>query len=484
MKTIRDKITDRVSDTFDALVKVADLHNGFFPSVIDCQTLTIPKKMPPAIPGQREGDRARWGCNLMHDHPLLRVMLLVGQEESYAAYVGTVERYLSQFVTHCTHSPSGLFLWGEHAYWRIDTGRAGNSMADASGDPSYPIIHDHLRAAPLWLWRKLDDLNPECVQRFAHGLDYHFKIGEPDEYSRHTCLEAGGTSLSLHHGFDATGRPKRLHGRRDGANDFPRHSGFYAIDLAFAWSRSCDANVERKLQRATDYWWLRHDDLGPLPLQSRGDDAPRLVSQTLSLAYSLLEVAEVLESAQSPDHAWADRLRQRARRYIDLCYVDRSPSPNDLDLLRDPNRPAWGSSYGHTRPVISRYPLLYLGGYRLTGDDRLLRDAITLTQRLAEAGLPSDVHVLAIDVAMGLGAMADLYELTREARWMDHALALADQTMQAFWIGQNRLPLGASGIDWYEAQMGTGYLLYHLARVAYLARSIDACPISSDYTNR
>jgi hypothetical protein len=46
------------------------------------------------------------------------------------------------------------------------------------------------------------------------------------------------------------------------------------------------------------------------------------------------------------------------------------------------------------------------------------------------------------------------------------------------------LPRGAAGIDWYESQMGPGFLLHGLVRTALLAEDRDACPLTADYTAR
>jgi len=46
------------------------------------------------------------------------------------------------------------------------------------------------------------------------------------------------------------------------------------------------------------------------------------------------------------------------------------------------------------------------------------------------------------------------------------------------------LPRGAAGIDWYESQMGPGFLLHGLARMALLAEDRTHCPLSADYTAR
>ena len=45
------------------------------------------------------------------------------------------------------------------------------------------------------------------------------------------------------------------------------------------------------------------------------------------------------------------------------------------------------------------------------------------------------------------------------------------------------LPYGASGIDWYESQMGPAFLIHGLARVA-LIQLYETCPLKPNYTAR
>lgn len=478
VRTLPTYVRERVLACIDRLLEIADHYQGLLPSILDVQSGRMPQTAPPALPGQREGDRARWGCNLMHDLPLLTVIQAIATIDSRTAYEQAVDRYLHRFVARCTNTPSGLFTWGEHAYWRLDTDRPGNSIAEAGQDPLYPLIHDHLRAAPPWLWERLDAIDPACVQRFALGLDYHFKHGLPVEYSRHACVDAGAATLTDTPGYERSGRPRRLTGPRDGANDFPRHSGFYLVDLAFAWSRSGDDRLLELLHRCMDYWWDKRDEQGALPLQSRGRENQRNGAQTLSLAHSLFEAAEILGACSRPAAAeLASEMRRRGRRYIELCLTGESA---DLSTLAEADTPVWGSQYGHSRPIVCRYPLLLTGLFRMTADARLLQMAESLEERLAQTPLPVEANVPAADVGMGLETLADLYDLAGRSIWLDRGLHLAGQAMEVFC--ERPLPVGASGIHWYEAQLGTGYLIHGLARVAWITEGSTHIP--PDYTNR
>lgn len=479
---LQNTIQRTVAAAFHRLIQGAERYGSFLPSVMDPSTGIMLKQPPNPIPGQRQGDRAKWGCNLMHDLPLLKTTLDIGLAENNRQYVAFVHAYLKRFSSDCTQTPSGLFPWGEHAYWRLDRNEIGSSQADTGIDPTYPTIHDHLRAAPVWLWEILHEYNAQCVQRFAKGLDFHFKSGLPLEYSRHACLMAGDSSLTDHKGYERSGRPRRMLGPQDGANDFPRHSGFYAVDIAFAWNHSGDSKLKSMLAHVTDYWWDRIDGQGVIPLQSRGPDCPRLVSHSLSLAISLLEAANILQQGQHSDIPLSEQLTHRAEYYIDQCYWD--GCNQDWEILRAGGGMAWGGEYGHQKCIANRYPCLYLGLYRLTGQQRLLDTALMLGRQLASAPIPisSELYLPAMDAAMILAAYCDLYELTYDKTWHDHAYHLGQHILDVYF--QNTLPVGASGIHWYESQLGTSYLMHAMSRLGYLLQSPEHCPVHPDYTNR
>jgi hypothetical protein len=87
-----------------------------------------------------------------------------------------------------------------------------------------------------------------------------------------------------------------------------------------------------------------------------------------------------------------------------------------------------------------------------------------------------------MDVGLGVGLLADLYDVTEEDRWLIGGLDLAEKLMNIYMDGE--LPRGASGIDWYESQMGPSFLLHGLARIALMARDGLPCPLEADYTSR
>lgn len=494
-------LMETVCRAIDTLTNTAARYNGLVPSLLDCRTGDMLTQLPAAIPGQRNSDRAPLGSNLIHDVPLLGTMYALARAKGNAAYAEAADRYLRYFAQNCTATATGLFPWGEHAFWHLTEHRVGSSIDrhDATGR----AIHDHLHQAPVWLWEKLHAYNPDCVQRFADGLEYHWKQTDPPEYYRHAEINSRSYA------------PADVR-----ACDFPRHSGFYILDLAFAYGKSGRPELLRQLERYLDYWWEKRGANGLLAIESRspadevrfyGTDSP---SQTLSLAVSLLEAAKLLDVA-SPRHASA--MRQRADVYIGgFLSAPHVPEQGVFVGLcsRDDNRMSepmsvWGSVYGVA--IVSASALMCLCAWRLCGRPELLAWAAAAgscylkepfpvsgdTARNAQGVRPHEFgnltghhYVPARDAGLALELLADLYAAAGDARWLEGGLRLAGQLVPLYFPAV--LPRGAAGdVGHYESQLGTGYLLHGLTRLALLARSgeggddgREALAMDADYTCR
>ena len=87
----------------------------------------------------------------------------------------------------------------------------------------------------------------------------------------------------------------------------------------------------------------------------------------------------------------------------------------------------------------------------------------------------------ASDAGLTLELFADLYDITGESVWLEGGRQLAETVLDIYF--PETLPFGASGIDWYESQMGAAYLIHGLARVA-LVELHRACSLAPNYTAR
>ncbi|MCE2441457.1 MAG: hypothetical protein J4F39_18795 [Candidatus Latescibacteria bacterium] len=381
-----EAILNKVCDSIDVLVEAGKPYSGLFPSMLDLETHRMLTELPPPIHGQRMGDRAFPGSNLMHDQHVLKIMYTLDRD----GYRDAADRYLHRFATHCTDTVTGLFPWGEHAYWHLVEDRVGDShrLGDPKKEPG-TTLHDHLRQAPVWLWEKLYAFNPRCVERFAEGLDYHYKDGAPREYIRHAHVE----------------RRERLD-RGPESTDFPRHGGFYILDWAFACVKTRREDFLRQIRTMLDYWWPHRDAAGLLLSKTRCPETSALMHnantppQTVSLAASLLEAAELLDG--SPPEL-IDLMRKRAGVYIEGFLS----APHDPDAgvfvaacRRETNEvvstnPVWGSIYGNW--PLAYVALIALCIYRMTEDERLLKWAKNAARSYLNSRLPEPVPVPAMD---------------------------------------------------------------------------------------
>ena len=457
------EILEKVCRSIDLLVEAAQKHEGLFPSILDLKTHEIPDNLPPKIHGQRDEDRSYPGTNLMHDHTLLKTMYGLSEALNRPDYAEAADAYLRRFATHCTDTVTGLFPWGEHSFWNLAEDKVGNGFPLAYDWWKDPAIHDHLGPAPFWLWEKLYEYNPRCVERFAEGLDYHWKEGEPLEYCRHANIEV---------------KVRRV---REGRScDFPRHGGFYIMDWSFAYTKTGRKDFLEQIHRMLDYWWTKRLAHGMLPLESRTPEDIDVIynltspGQAMSLAASLLETAEFLDDK---DPELASRMRERGEVYAG-CFLS---LPHDLEngvyvscTKQDTGEivstmSSWGSVYGSG--TSAGVGAACVGFYRRTGSEGFYRWAESVGKCYLEDPLPEGAAIPSVDLGTAIGFMADLYEVTGDSSWLDAGLKLAETLMAVYLDGD--LPRGAAGIDYYDSQMGPGSLLCALARIAVLCDSSD-----------
>lgn len=470
----------KIFTAIDRIAEAADSYHGMFPSMLDRETGLMLKDKPEKIPGQRDGDRAMSGSNLIHDQPLLRTMNALSAIPGKENYAKEVDRYLERFATHCTNTVTGLFPWGEHSFWNLIDDCIGTTRGEGNA------IHDHLRKVPVWIWEKLAGYNPKCVQRFADGIEYHWVDCEPREYIRHAPIE------------------KKEHYKQGGRScDFPRHSGLYLIDLAFAYAIEQRQETLERIQALLDYWWQKKDKNGLLQIESRSPvDAEAFYQklnppQTISLAVSLLDAGDIIEET---DAKIAETMRQRGVAYLNgFLSAPHEPEKglfvgscmmNTYEVTE--KMTIWGSKYGST--FAGTTALMCVAAFRKTNDGRYLEWAEAAGREYLKDSFPpvpgdssnsgsaEAKHVPAGDAGYALGLLADLYDITGDDSWIKGAMKLADQ-MTGIYLDKD-LPRGASGIDWYESQLGPAFLLHGLARVALLAENRDTCVVGPDYTGR
>lgn len=477
---------DHVLDAIDILIDASAETDGLFPSIADPKSGNLLETLPPTVPGQRNHDRAPRGTNLIHDEPIVQTMSALATSGDRPAYDAAIDRYLDSFASRCVGrtfdresngSVTGLFPWGEHAYWHLDEHRVGNSRAHDREHPG-PAIHDHLRLVPARLWERIYARNPQAVHDFADGLTYHWNDPENREYIRHAYITE-----------------KARFPVGDRSCDFPRHGGHYVYDWAFVYTQDPHDEYLRRIDELVDYWWTRRHDDDLLPLESRGHADRPAVGQTLSHAVSLYDAADLLADGASERAA---RLRDRGETYCDALldhYADHGITPAAW----------WASVYGGTPPgeVAATRGLQLLAAHELTGRDAFLEWALEIGRGYREHPFPPDgtipladtsfenvrgvgpdgtIPVWAFAAGCTTGLFADLYARTNESRWLEDGLTTIDRLLPSYFA--DPLPRGTPTVDHYENQLGTGFLLHGMARLALLARDGHEAALGPNYTAR
>src|SRR5689334_2251622 len=113
------QILARVCAALDALIAAGEPYGGLFPSILDRRNGVMAQSLPPGIPGQRTGDRSHHGPNLLHDEAALATLDGLAAALDRPDYAAAANRYLRRWATHSTDTETGLFPWGEHAYWHL-----------------------------------------------------------------------------------------------------------------------------------------------------------------------------------------------------------------------------------------------------------------------------------------------------------------------------------------------------------------------------
>ncbi|GDY12726.1 hypothetical protein LBMAG53_16040 [Planctomycetota bacterium] len=451
-------------------------YHGLFPSLVDLDKPAMLYGIPPCVGGQRSTERSPFGVNLIHDQTTLRLAYELGQLCDQPDLIRGADAYLSYFARYCTNTPTGLFPWGEHAFWDLVHRRPGASHWHVPWLQDRFVVYDHQCQVPGWLWDKLWQFNPECVIRHAEGLDWHWQVLPGPDGKRTFCRHAFVVERQVYgpNGGDDTNI----------GYDFPRHAGFFLVDLAHVYRHTRRDDMRARFVEWAEYHWQRRDRNGLLWMLGHLDPCC-----TLSLGVSLLDATELIKEA---DPALAALWRERAERYLDAFLTgshdpaagrvtcDFSDDPTKMEASRLPVLvPRWtGNAFGPAATI----GLLCFAAWRHTGRADLRRFALDLAQHYAGLDLPEANSLPARDVAQALLLFADAFELTGEERWRQVADRWLVQVEKRFF--DRPLVRAWTGLDYYESHQSPGLLLIAVARLVSLLGPGFSRPVSPDYTRR
>jgi hypothetical protein len=453
---VREFIDTMIRDGTD---RYGSVHSPMFASLLDMDSHRIPEDIPANIEGQRYSDRSLRGGNLMHDIMLLRACDLLTKFTGDPKYREAAQGYLKFFLSHCPQ-PTGLFPWGEHAYWDFFEEKPGHTT------------HEFLGGIPAEFWELLWELDSKAVRAEADGLLNHISDLGTFFFDRHADLVKPL----------AEPRPKGL-----GGMDFPRHAGFYLHAWAFAYGKTGDSKYVKWSRQLIDHHWIaRHAKTGILPSTTRGSQAQTAtVESTLSLAVSLLDAAAFL-----PPREPKEQFQNAGRDYANaVLRLPHRPSEGkflaSFPINAEPGQPADYSEpyrYGYGGGFTADNAALLLAVFRRTQDERALKLAEGFADYYAKHDPPPAHEIVRAHVyASIIGLFADLYELQKNPQHLQQAERYARLAIERlFYRGLFR---GATSIDHYEGDLMVGNLAYNLLWLHSLKEKANVF-VAPNYFNR
>lgn len=429
-----------------------------FASLLDMETHRIPDDIPANIEGQRYSDRSLRGGNLMHDIMLLRACDVLTDLTGDRRYAQAATDYLAFFLERCPQ-PTGLFPWGEHAYWDFFQEKPGHAT------------HEFLGGIPIEFWERVWALNSQAVLGEAKGLLNHVGNLGTFHFDRHADL------------FQPVPQP-RPPGL--GGLDFPRHAGFYIQLWCFAYSKTGDAQyADWVLKMMEHHWRARDPKTGILPSTTRGSQSQTAtVESTLSLAVSLLESASSLPPGELKDRCLKYGLEYASA----VLRLPHDPVGGKLlagfAISGAPERGDYSEPYryGYGGGFTADDAALMVALFRSTSDPRAIEVAEAVANFYQNNEPPQAFEIVRAHVyASIIGLFADLYSLRKNPQHLRQAERYARLAIERLF--HRGLFRGATAVNHYEGDLMVGNLVYNLLWLEALKRSSDP-QVRPNYFNR
>lgn len=429
-ETMAEEGTDRYGES----------HSPMFCSILDLQTrshpnLVLPSEMTmslvPTVTGQRTSDRSDYGGNLQHDVMAILAAHHVSEITGDDRYSTIARDYLSHFLDNCTDSTTGLWPWGEHAYW--------NFFEEQHGRDTH-----HLLCAPLEFYELAYSLNPDAVIGLCSGLINHITDLDTFVFNRHADITRALPSP----------RPDDLT-----SLDFANSASRFLRLWSFAYSKTGDEKYLDWCDRLLSHIeWTRIDGDGPLPILSARSTQPlphrAAWPNTLLVGLSLLEYAPMLAGTET-----GERFLALGEELIAL--VAGRPLP-------DPERPA----VFHTGRGMGGDKTHPAQAYRVTGNDYFLEVARGMAMPyLHLEDIPEGVPMRAQSYAVAINLMIDMHELDGDPSWLEAGERYARLAIETLY--SDGLFRGAPGLWYQDSHLGTATLIHALVRVHAAAEGLD-----------
>jgi len=393
-------------------------------------------------------------CNFAHQQYLLRGLVALSHvtgESKYRDAAGDATRYV---LAHLVNPKSGLIHWGGHAYWDLQ----------ANG-PCFAAHNSHELKNDFPFYEFLYEVDPQATRKFIESYwTAHVDLDDPWlMFGRHAKMERAGPRGKV--------KPGELAFIDAGADLF------YAAGFLFSKTQD-PVWRERAVGLAERFARLKDPKTGLAPeILDAHDPAFDRPCYRLSLghlgigAHNLLiyygrrsdyfalcqlYLAETLPGDSAGKfRAWAlDDLQAYARHcydpkqraFYEMCRTDTGERIEFSQVRWIPTDPE-----GHYILPYAFYPnkglpllfLAYARGYKLSGDPSIRQTALQCLERLKiERSQPAslsgiaDEYLKSDSAACLIQGLLDLYEVERDAWYLDSAKCLADDAMGRFFNGQ------------------------------------------------
>jgi hypothetical protein len=416
---------------------VGSKHTPLWAGVIDARTFTVPERGVPAPRGIRESDRAVGGANLYHDVVTLRVFHALSALTGDARYSQAARDYVRAYLDLASSPATGALGWGEHLYYNFFRDEVAAERKN----------HELLEWTPPWdlLW----EANSEATRKEIAALRYHFYADDPSAlFNRHASW-----SEAVY--------------QKPGGQPWIKHSGLYAHAFLFLYSKTNDAEWLKWSRGPGALYWNHRNPRNDLTLGCIGDSRP----STQDASTQMPELAYWLHKAyrESPDEK---DLRDRALTFMkayNRYFYDRATRRFLTSVGMDgvakskKTETVWNIAYGDPGILPNGRIEAYFA--RVEKDAECLAMARRVAELAAETPMPEGVSLEGVAFALNLNL--DLYDITREKRYLKQARRYADFAIQKFWVSnaESGLFVREAGDHYYEAKSGTGDLLAGLLRL-------------------
>jgi hypothetical protein len=280
------------------------IHSPLFVSAMNRKTGKVFKAPYPHViakpyaPGLRRDhkmrpyDRSYVGGNPIQDIPLYGLLYRLSELIGQKRYAEEADKSIDWFLSN-TQAKSGLFPWGSHMYYHVETDQGVYSAGRYGG-------HEYNYVWPYW------EQNPEALKRFAHGVwNQHVKNKKTGHFNRHSNDGKSGM-------------------------EFPRTGSCFMEVWAREYGRSGDPQMKTAIQTLLKLFGsMRNPQTGAMAwCTAEGADRREVANVSMNL-YMATTLQDAAGHVDKRDPELAEELRKLVR-FIDDEYLS-----NDYDKILD-----------------------------------------------------------------------------------------------------------------------------------------------------